>query len=235
MPPKATLAKKFDSAFQRLEDKYERSGKWRKAQKLRRKQHKWRGYDPYIWRHVQAYIECDIKLRYEIHVEAALLANHETLYHRLNEDSSMADILVSEMQDLQKKLQEFARNIWKIERETHTILSFFPDGPIKRALCARQQQSDWHLSEWLRADCAGHGGCCGRGCGCCTRPRSEKRPNHVGHCTMECMCCEKVRGFKIDIEDLDDVEVPMLTNLDLMDDKWDSYTVHLVNAYVWGL
>lgn len=59
----------------------------------------------------------------------------------------------------------------------------------------------------IRFDCANRGGCCGRDCGCCERPRSDSKAGkqRFGHCTTACGCFKRFRGFEIkrDLKDED--------------------------------
>ncbi|KAE8162853.1 hypothetical protein BDV40DRAFT_264134 [Aspergillus tamarii] len=101
------------------------------------------------------------------------------------------------MQSIQEQLQDANRVVWMAERDIESALRAFPEGPFKRTLCARRQKNNSYLANILQAACSAVGGCCGRGCGCCTRPRNSKRLNHFAHCTSMYKCCEGARGFKI--------------------------------------
>ncbi|KAE8155936.1 hypothetical protein BDV40DRAFT_310422 [Aspergillus tamarii] len=236
MPLKDYLAKRFEPLLRRVEDKLEQSGHLQKAQQLRRKQQDWRIYQPQLWEHFAFYWANERGQRYVIQHEAYLQVKHDTLFQELNKTPSVADATVTEMESIQKELQDYNHAIWMAEREMQTILRTFPVGPLKRALLCRHRSNDWYLMKWLQTECADMGGCCGRGCGCCMRPRSSKRPNHLGHCTPACKCCEDVRGFRID---LDQVEDPTVTDFDVdeaaLKGPSTSYTKSLINAYVWGL
>ncbi|PIG84692.1 hypothetical protein AARAC_012090 [Aspergillus arachidicola] len=237
MPLKDCLAKRLEPLLRRLEDKLEQGGNLRKAQQLRQKQQDWRTYQPQLWEHFESYWVVERVQRCLIQHEDYLQTKHNTLFLQLSETPSVADMLVTEMESIQQDLQDFNRAIWLAEREMQTTLRAFPDGPLKRALYCRRGSSDWYLAKWLQTECADIGGCCGRGCGCCMRPRSSKRPDHFGHCTAACKCCEAVRGFRIDFlkaeEDPTIIE-PKLGEADVKGPDL-SYTKCLINAYIWGL
>ncbi|KAE8323787.1 hypothetical protein BDV39DRAFT_217498 [Aspergillus sergii] len=192
------LAKCFEPLLERLESKLEQKGEWEKAQQLRYKQFEWRRYRPELEEQTLNYLASVYNHRFQIQREAYLQPQHDTLFQQLETDPSLADILVTEIQSIQKQLQDVNRDIWIAERDIESALRAFPEGPFKRAVCARRQKNNSYLAKVLQTACAAVGGCCGRGCGCCTRPRNSKRPNHFAHCTSMCKCCEDARGFKID-------------------------------------
>ncbi|KAE8149788.1 hypothetical protein BDV25DRAFT_172653 [Aspergillus avenaceus] len=237
MPLKDYLAKALDPLLQRFEDRLEQGGHLRQAQQLRRKQQNWRSYESQTWEHFRSYVKDQWKLRFLIQREAHLQLKHDTLFQQLDKSASASATLVTETESLQNTLQDLNRRIWTVERDMHTVWSNFPDGPLKRAMSANCRNSDWYLSEWLQADCAGVGGCCARGCGCCMRARSSKRSDHRGHCTSECTCCEEARGFKLKF--LGSAGNPMAIDFGVKKEDinrpGNSYTKCLINAYVWGL
>ncbi|KAE8328007.1 hypothetical protein BDV39DRAFT_192398 [Aspergillus sergii] len=237
MPLKDYLANRVGPLLRRFEDKHERDGNVRKAQQLRRAQQEWRSYQPQLWDHFKSYYVCERAQRSFIQHEAYLQVKHDTLFQQLNQSSSVAGTLVTELESIQKELQRFNIGIWNAERKMQTILRGFPDVPLKRALDCRRRSSDWYLSKWLQTECANVGGCCGRGCGCCLRPRSSKRPNSLGHCTSACKCCEDARGFRIDFEKAEEDLTYIPIGIEEADVKGRgiSYVKCLINAYIWGL
>lgn len=46
-------------------------------------------------------------------------------------------------------------------------------------------------------DCAGQGGCCSRGCGCCSQRQLSKKEKARDHCTAEYWCCSNRRSFEL--------------------------------------
>jgi hypothetical protein len=50
-----------------------------------------------------------------------------------------------------------------------------------------------NMSKKMINYCRGNGGCCIRGCGCCSRPRATTlfEGDHYAHCTEDCGCCYK--------------------------------------------
>ncbi|PWY86673.1 hypothetical protein BO70DRAFT_422232 [Aspergillus heteromorphus CBS 117.55] len=193
---KAAIAKKLDPTFEDLEDQLEIWGKKRWAQKLRLKQHEWRGHQPYdLPPAVKTWIRFASKLNVMVQQELYLQARQELLFEELDRSPWAAEDIVDKQQEIKEKLRRFPGAIWREERNVYFCMLEIEDGPLKRAFRAHHRDKDWHLSKWAREDCAGMGGCCGRACGCCTRPRNDKRSNLIGHCSSMCLCCEKARGF----------------------------------------
>ncbi|ODM22098.1 hypothetical protein SI65_02944 [Aspergillus cristatus] len=93
----------------------------------------------------------------------------------------------AELQRLNDEYWQHKQHVWRLEANT-------PLGPMRRAYEACRQKPDWHLSEWLRRDCAGRGGCCRRKCGCCEKARKTEREWNHGHCTSACRCCIASKG-----------------------------------------
>lgn len=59
----------------------------------------------------------------------------------------------------------------------------------------------WYMREEMVDDCADRGGCCSRGCGCCSRRSLSENTKTRGHCTMECWCCSSFRDPSLTEED----------------------------------
>lgn len=71
-----------------------------------------------------------------------------------------------------------------------------PRGPLQQAYEAtRERNTFWFLTDYLRHECAKRGGCCGRACKCCDKPRESTRELfRYGHCAGCCACCIELRG-----------------------------------------
>ncbi|PWY86650.1 hypothetical protein BO70DRAFT_427690 [Aspergillus heteromorphus CBS 117.55] len=230
----AAIARRFEPLFERHEDRLDRQGRWRDAQKLRYKHHEWMGGPPRkAWKSLFDYVRVVTELRFSIQRERYLQSRHDTLYERLNEAPSAADSgeLVTEMQEQKRQLHALLRTIWRLEQKKYNLISRMPNRALKRALEAHRGRN-WHLSDWMEAECAGAGGCCGRRCGCCRRQRSEKRPHHRSHCTSACLCCTQARGFEINVAHY--MEDPMIGKLPELRSPWDDYKIELMHAYIWG-
>lgn len=59
----------------------------------------------------------------------------------------------------------------------------------------------WYMRDEMVDDCAGRGGCCSRGCGCCARRSLSENSKIRGHCTTECWCCSSFADPSLTDED----------------------------------
>lgn len=145
------------------------------------------------------------------------------------------DLTSTERSQLEKwayEIEELARQYWHQEREFYRREASCPDGPIKRGFLTWRKNPDWYLeNEFLRYDCAGRGGCCGRSCGCCEKPRHADREIRMGHCTVECGCCRRTRGFELSHEDKN--KFKKLFDCEVQENA--SYINSLKLAYIFGL
>ncbi|KAB8222490.1 hypothetical protein BDV33DRAFT_189679 [Aspergillus novoparasiticus] len=231
------LAKTLEPLLEHLENKLEQEGQWQKAQELRYQQYEWRRYHPKLKKQTSNYLARVYNHRLQIQREAYLQVEHDNLFQQLEKDPSLADNLVTEIECFQKRLKDVDRDIWMAERDVESAIRAFPEGPFKRALCARRQKNNSYLAKHLQIVCAAVGGCCGRGCGCCTRPRNSKRPNHFAHCTSMCRCCENARGFKINSPNTrgDPMAISItIKKADLRGGK-RSFAKEVINAHIWRL
>lgn len=132
----------------------------------------------------------------------------------------------AELQRLNDDYWRHKQHLWRLEANT-------PLGPVGQAYEACRQKPNWYLSDWLRRDCAGRGGCCGRKCGCCEKARETEREWNHGHCTSACRCCIQSKECstqdKVTVED--DLKV---VPFDLVAYK-TPYDVRVFREYIWGM
>ncbi|GAQ12122.1 hypothetical protein ALT_9443 [Aspergillus lentulus] len=135
------------------------------------------------------------------------------------------------------------RTLWELQEH-------MPSGPLCRAFLAWRANPDWYLCDWLRRECAGRGGWCGRSCGCCEKPRDTGRLLNRGHCTLACSCYIQTKGkteaddpvgdnWGTMFEDKTEI-VPAVgeefNNLQtIFEEKHDMYARRLCRAYIWGI
>lgn len=129
-----------------------------------------------------------------------------------------------------KELKTLNQDYWAAERRIYIHNNRCPSRPFKRAYMSTQKKPQWYLSPWLCEDCANRGGCCGRTCGCCQKPRSDFRLNGHGHCTKFCDCCLQVRGFELD-EAQEKLFQPVLN---LLSNRDDLYSGRMFCSYIYG-
>ncbi|CRL29563.1 unnamed protein product [Penicillium camemberti] len=87
----------------------------------------------------------------------------------------------------------------------------------------------WHQEELIE-DCAGRGGCCRRGCGCCEkREPTPGRNMGVGHCTTGCGCSLSFRGCELTRIEKDNIRDRLRATLQYSDRV---YLLTLSRAYL---
>lgn len=110
---------------------------------------------------------------------------------------------------LDQDLAGIREQYWLHRQELDKIESEKPRGGAAMARwdllqCSHNLQGKTLAWEDGKKACAARGGCCGRGCGCCSKPLTEytmpgslfgKKSRIYGHCTVECPCCIRARGF----------------------------------------
>jgi hypothetical protein len=117
------------------------------------------------------------------------------------------------------------RTLWELQEH-------MPSGPLRRAFLAWRSNPDWYLCDWLRRECASRGGCCGRSCGCCEKPRDTGRLLNRGHCTLACSCCIQTSGKT----EADGPVGEEFNNLQtIFEEKHNMYARRLCRAYIWGI
>lgn len=145
-----------------------------------------------------SYIETEIYLQEIIQRETFL---HKTCQELQEKLSSKNDTLTHDeeiqLQTWLSELEGLKKEYWREERRKGFDNLLPVRGPMIRAYFSNQKNPRRHFHRNLQLNCAGQGGCCGRGCGCSERPRSMTREGSFGHCTYACECCQRFRGFEI--------------------------------------
>ncbi|CAI7601586.1 unnamed protein product [Penicillium glandicola] len=127
------------------------------------------------------------------------LANFLDVETRLREIAQRELCLMEQLEQdpvrIQQEISDGQKEYIRLEQEWWMIRNSFSTGSLERAFDHWRGNPRWYMHRVLREDCAGRGGCCGRGCGCClNRKLDSTRRRAVGHCTVECGCCQKARG-----------------------------------------
>lgn len=137
--------------------------------------------------------------------------------------------------DLERSVQSLKEDYWACKRRTW--INECDLKPImKRSFVALRKDPRWYLSDWLRKDCARKGGCCGRDCGCCEKPRDTEHLSHHGHCTTACGCCVRhkelsesaILGNEYAFEYSDVLSFGMYHEI-------SGYKLNMVRAYIFGV
>lgn len=176
----------------------------------------------------QQVVEADIEARWILQREAYIQEEICAL-KRLDDRKLVTNPQLSayetELQRLNDCHWDSRKTIWKLEESLST-------GVFTRAFKACRADPNWYLSAWLRRDCAGRGGCCGRECGCCEKVGTHRGQQPRGHCTSACGCCIRTQG-RLTSEydrpsDMDDFPFDI--------DAYKSpYSARIFRAYIWGL
>lgn len=134
-----------------------------------------------------------------------------------------------------KELEEIPKKYWILERDLYQREAGIPRGSLVRAYKLWRSYPKWYLHPDLVNDCAGNGGCCGRGCGCCERRgQAVDRRRSVGHCTLNCGCCARNRGF--DARDTnDDLKKLEISHFALEEQNKSTYSRRMVRSYFFGI
>ncbi|OJJ87389.1 uncharacterized protein ASPGLDRAFT_43944 [Aspergillus glaucus CBS 516.65] len=135
----------------------------------------------------------------------------------------------AQLRHLDTQYTEHKRYMWFLEGGK-------PLSALGRAFETCRKNPNWYLSKWLRRDCAGRGGCCGRSCECCGRSREIVRWEwRRGGCTSACGCCVRAHAVsgvegkgnrKVD----DYLEMPA----SITGSCKTMYNVRMHFAYIWG-
>ncbi|RAL07147.1 uncharacterized protein BO97DRAFT_418840 [Aspergillus homomorphus CBS 101889] len=227
----------FDPIFMREEHEMERRGNWRQAQFLRRKHHLDLFSSIQSWKRIGNLILAQQRLVFLAQKEEFFReCEGRCLMHLTLDLAPDKDCLMEKLRTAQRLSSETHQKLWYEERRYQKLRASIPEGPLRRALYAREMQPDWHLSsKWLQGHCAAMGGCCRRSCGCCAKPRNSDIHSKIyGHCFSYCICCTDTRGFDVRPKNLEND--PMHVSLDMSKAQIiGEYEERLLNSYIWGL
>ncbi|RMJ23559.1 hypothetical protein PHISP_05570 [Aspergillus sp. HF37] len=228
-----------------LEEQLEGAGKTQLAQCIRYwsnylngdMEYKWCDEEQFMW--CRKIIEADIERRWIAQRRIYLCDKIEitdnsidTQAEAITDNNYEVAQQISDMSGEARRLSEqyliCKRKIWKLECD-------IPEGPLSRSFHTLRKNPKWYLSTWLRRDCAGRGGCCGRNCGCCEKPREINENGKIvdvshGHCATTCHCCIRSRGFTGDssLDDMKDFPIELCP-------EGSGYTWYAIRAYIWGV
>ena len=143
-------------------------------------------------------MQIEYSIREIVQQETNVSEKCQRLYQEINAQGGVASSKqTQQLKDWKKELSVLNREYWRQERKHFLEISRADNNGFLRAFKSYRQKPKWHLHSRLCADCAGRGGCYGRDCGCCEKPRSTIRAHQYGHCTTECSCCEQHRKFAL--------------------------------------
>lgn len=174
-------------------------------------------------------IEADIKIRRivqrEIYLKEEVQALQKALTLTLSSEKKAVQKYI--LGTYEKELRDLNDQYLRHDKMTWMADVCGPTAALKRAFKAWREDPDWYLCEWLRQDCAGRGGCCGRDCGCCEKARDTHRGQNREHCTGACGCCICTcgDGKKCSVKDL----------AFKIDNPVEAHSIRYNLAYIWGL
>lgn len=152
--------------------------------------------DPEYIQWTQNMIDLDIRLR-------EIVQREDFLINQCQKAEELLDDPKKRQQQLDEwhiELRNLEQSYWNVERMLYANDLLCPVGPSWRAYLSLRKTPQWYLIPCQVEDCVRRGRCCGRACGCCSKPRSSSRSNGHGHCTKMCGCCLQARGFPLDKE-----------------------------------
>lgn len=228
------LIKSFSAILAPIEDRLERSGNQEKAQRLRRLQHRLFGLTETQWVCINELIDAEEAIW-------AISQADEQATKRLAKLRSLPPVDDAAEVERRKQKSEYcnrflaenAGRLKEVEEIVDKLHRLMGNTPVYRAMTSRRRDPDWYLTNWLRYRCAGAGGCCGRSCGCCEKPReTTKTQGRFGHCTPNCLCCREHRGYPINLRR---GKYPGKLAFNVKQESSDLYSGLIMNSHVWGL
>jgi hypothetical protein len=178
-----------------------------------------------LW--VQNMIDLDIRLREIVQREAFLIKQCDEAEDLLDDPKKRQQPL----DEWHAEMRALGQEYWSVERMLYANDALCPTNTSWRAYVSLRDLPQWYFCTWLVEDCMRRGGCCGRACGCCSKPRSSVRPKGDGHCTKMCGCCLQSRGFPLDEEQ----QKLFQPNINVKGARIDDYSRCMLEAYNFGL
>lgn len=180
-------------------------------------------------------IKSDIAVREIVQREDFLLRKLKLALYQI-ETTEKRSCSQKDLDEWKSELDELHQAYWRVDRELSLGTLCWSDNlhrPIFEAYRNVREDPNWYLDGLLSLDCKSRGGCCGRECKCCARPRSATRARNKGHCAKNCGCCFESRGFELN----EDQQKLCQPDFDLTKgfQKADDYSIFLFKAYILGL
>lgn len=117
-------------------------------------------------------IEADIKacwlVQREVYIREEVQALQAFL-HLCTGDDDDGDLddeaahRATQLDTYRERLKHLNEQYWAHSQLIWRLQGNISNGVVNRAFKSYREDPNWYLCEWLRQDCAGRGGCCGRG------------------------------------------------------------------------
>jgi hypothetical protein len=143
----------FKPTIVRIENKLEQMGYREQTQKFRLLQLYWGQGGPEVDQQGEwafAVIRSEMRLREIVQREAWLLEEYQELEQQENKTSDER----TRLECCKTGLNDIHAKYWRQERRHYAIESSCVLGPLNRAYRSCRRDSRWHLTYWLRQDCA---------------------------------------------------------------------------------
>ena len=150
--------------------------------------------------------------------------NHKARAWKKNKDIGN-DMEQSPVADFDSKIRSDQAQRIKNEYTMFRLISELPS-KVTRHLDSLRRDRLWYMRTEMVTDCAGRGGCCSRGCGCCARRSLSDNIRTRGHCTVECWCCVSSRDSSLTEED----QTSIVLDLDRLMEN-GKYVRMMANSY----
>lgn len=162
-------------------------------------------FDKMSWAGAQSVKRCELKKVLQLDYEIRLLAQREEgLNHQARAWKKTIDAGDDVEQLLVKDFDSAIRSTRaeRIKKEHMMFrLVYELDSWVTAHYDSLRRDRLWYMRKEMVYECAGRGGCCSRGCGCCARRALPENMKTRGHCTTECWCCRSFRDLSLTEED----------------------------------
>ena len=137
--------------------------------------------------------DCSQILQHEIY----LLENKAVLEHKAAQEGLDHDDAAL-LGQIKHHLEQIKPRFWAIAQRLDDIYNQWEPGSWTLEYDLRSELEIW---EDQKISCRRRMACCGRGCGCCEKPRHTKGTmfywEECSHCTVECSCCIEWRQLHL--------------------------------------
>jgi hypothetical protein len=158
-----------------------------------------------------------------------LQQREEALNHRLIalQKAKAIESDNSELEKANELLEETRAQIPRKEYDLYRAVYMMPYFLQKDYQLLRENEA-WFMRKEMVQDCSDRGGCCSRGCGCCSQRHISKGKKGNGHCTTECWCCTVFRGFELSQDDKEAINKYLRIRLE---HKKSPYLINIANSF----